>query len=344
MNKMNKILKSAGVWNSLDSFPHFSRSEINDYYAEIVHSPTKRVRVCMHSSHEEHLQEMLIGFSGKSYVRPSFHLKDESFHLLEGFGKYVFFNLQGEYVHDVRLGPYHSCFPFYCRIPGSQSHSLILYTKHAFAHEAVTGPFDRANTIFPSWSLDLLDESEQEKFRYEFSIAPVSPIEDCQFERVNERTFQVKSKIVAISKNDLHRLKVEAKPQVCLRVHPNDYSELQEVFTIYTDKVYVRPKKYVDHDKSFHVLEGNADCIIFDDQGNQKEVIPLGSNENFYVRVPKRVFHSICIRSKDFIVRETMSVSLRDQNIVWAPWSPSECDLGATLQFMSKLDSCILKV
>ncbi|MBI3508837.1 MAG: cupin fold metalloprotein, WbuC family [Chlamydiia bacterium] len=348
MKALNTQLVSAGVWNCTEKFPRFSKHEIPFFMKGIDLSPTLRSRVCMHSGLEDRMQEMFIAFSGKTYVRPSFHHIDESFHVIEGFGKYLFFDAEGRFTHDVRLGPYHSELPFYCRIPKHQAHSLILFSKNAMAHEIISGPFSRANTIFPAWSADLQTDAEKEQYRAHHATEPVSAITGCQFDRITEEMCRAKPGVVTLKRSDLEYLKSEVykttRKRIRLCIHLDDQAALHEMFVVYTDMTYVRPNLHIGKDESLHILEGEADFIFFDETGKVTAVIPLGdqySHRNFFVRVPQGVYHTIIMRSNHLIIHEATPGPFDRKDTLWAPWAPLDSDQEAVTRYQQSLEKQI---
>lgn len=351
MKSIKKEQVTAGVWNCTERFPRFSQYEVTSCMEEIGQSPTQRARICMHPSTSDRVQEMFIAFDGKSYVRPSFHHdQDESFHMIDGFGKYLFFDDQGRLTKDVRLGPYQSDLSFYCRIPGNQVHSLIIFSKTAMAHEVMTGPFNKANTKFPSWSIDFQTDREKELFRNQGALQPVTALIPCQFDRVTEEMCRAKPGIVSLRRSDMEYLKSEVnkttRKRIRLCVHNDDQSKLHEMFVVYTDATYVRPNKHLGKDESLHILEGEADFVFFDDQGSVIDVVPLGeqnSNKNFFVRVPQGVFHTIIMRSKHMVIHEATPGPFDRQDTLWAPWAPIDSDKEAVVLFQHNLEKQLIQ-
>jgi cupin fold WbuC family metalloprotein len=114
-----------------------------------------RLRICAHKSGEDRLHEMLMTFSGSTYIRPSLHVdKEESLYFLDGLATYVFFDEQGRRTHAVPLGPAGSGRSFYCRIPANTYHSLLVESKTVLVKETTSGPFRRSDTVFAEWSPD----------------------------------------------------------------------------------------------------------------------------------------------------------------------------------------------
>jgi cupin fold WbuC family metalloprotein len=350
MNKIRTELLSPGVYQNSEVFPRFSLDDVKFCVDEIGKSPTKRARICMHPNHSDRMQEMFIAFEGSTYVRPSFHKnRDESFHMIDGYGKYIFFDELGTLVDDVRLGPYESDLPFYCRIPANLSHSLIVFSKFAVAHEVGIGPFEKSNTYFPSWSKDLVSEIAQAEFREKYALEPVRPLRGCQYDRITEEMCRAKPGVISVSRSDLEYLKSEvnktARKRIRLCIHQSDQEEMHEMFVVYTGMTYVRANLHVGKDESLHILEGEADFVFFDNDGNILDVIELGdkrSGKNIFIRVPQGVFHTIIMRSEYLIIHEATPGPFDRKETEWAEWSPIDSDISAVSRFQSLLNDKLL--
>lgn len=350
MNEIMTTLISPGVWNIAERFPRFSWCNGQFLVHELTNSPVKRTRVCMHSELLDRMQEMFIAFDGSTYVRPSFHEdKDESFHMIEGFGKYVFFDCDGNVVNDIRLGPYESELPFFCRIPGNLPHSLVVFSDHVVAHEVGTGPFEKSSTKFPCWSPDYQTVEDQNLFRKKYSSYPVSPLNGCQYDRITEEMCRAKPGVVSVSRSDIEYFKSEVskttRKRIRLCVHQSDDSLLHEMFVVYTDMTYVRANLHIGKDESLHILEGQADFVFFDDTGNIIDIIELGdkaSGKNFYVRVPKNIYHTILMRSKYLIIHEATPGPFLRSETLWADWSPIDDDHIGVSKYLADLEERIL--
>ena len=95
------------------------------------------------------MHEMFISFVGGNYVRPAKNVgKDESLHLIEGWGDYFIFDEYGEVSDVVPLGDYGSDRQFYCRFPAMRNHAIFIRSNRLVFHEATPGPFVRNNIIF----------------------------------------------------------------------------------------------------------------------------------------------------------------------------------------------------
>ncbi|HSX13958.1 MAG TPA: WbuC family cupin fold metalloprotein [Chlamydiales bacterium] len=108
----------------------------------------KRSRFCLHLSHEDAVQEMVIVLHKDSYIRPHRHQnKSESFHMIEGAVLIAFFDEGGEVKQTLELKAGKD--PFLYRLSIPSWHTVIPLTEFAIFHEVSTGPFGPSE--FPSW-------------------------------------------------------------------------------------------------------------------------------------------------------------------------------------------------
>lgn len=112
-------------------------------------APLKRSRFCLHLSHEDAVQEMVIVLHRDTYIRPHRHEgKTESFHMIDGAVLVAFFDDLGIITRTVRLeaGLQQT---FLYRLSSHLWHSVVPLTEFAVFHEVTTGPFSPSE--FPAW-------------------------------------------------------------------------------------------------------------------------------------------------------------------------------------------------
>jgi cupin fold WbuC family metalloprotein len=151
-------------------------------------------------------------------------------------------------------------------------------------------------------------------------------------------------RIVKLSRFDVSSLKDLAdsngKGSVRLCAHPSIEDELHEMFIVHPIDTYVRPHKHLTKSISFHVLEGLADFVIFDEEGKIIDVIPVGgytSGQRFYCRVPNSQYYTQLIRSDVFVFHETIVGPFDRSDTIWAPWSPERNDHDNAEKFMDQM-------
>ncbi len=121
-------------------------------------NPRERVRLCAHHSENDLVHEMIIVHKAGIYVRPHKHLgKSESFHVIEGEADVVFFDEGGNIVDVVKMGASCAGRHFYYRLDEPLYHTLVIRSEHFVFHEVTRGPFDRSESVFPSWAPEECD-------------------------------------------------------------------------------------------------------------------------------------------------------------------------------------------
>jgi len=161
--------------------------------------------------------------------------------------------------------------------------------------------------------------------------------------RESEEVFVTDDPIVRVGADELALLKRTAlenrRQRVRLCGHPGVQDAVHEMLIVHTRGTYVRPHKHLGKSESFHVIEGEADILVYDDAGNGMDVIPMGtvgSGRSFFYRLNKSAFHTLLITSEYFVFHETTKGPFDRAKTVFAPWAPGEDDAGAVAAFMRK--------
>ena len=111
-------------------------------------SPRKRALKKLHSSHEEELHTMINVLKKGTYIQPHNHYietktgkiikKGESFLALEGKGKILLFNDEGEVREQLFLNADEKTMVW---IPAQQYHTIVALTDYFIIFENKTGPW-----------------------------------------------------------------------------------------------------------------------------------------------------------------------------------------------------------
>jgi len=128
-------------------------------------SPLRRARWCLHGSHRDSVQEMIIAFCGDTYNRPHRHEgKSESFHVVEGRLLVALFGDDGSVVRRIYLGPPGTGCNFVYRLSCPAWHAVVPLSDMTLIHETAAGPFDPGLTEFAPWSPDVADPEGIHRF------------------------------------------------------------------------------------------------------------------------------------------------------------------------------------
>lgn len=143
----------------------FSNSDHNFLWEKLEAKNLDRIRICSHQDSSHLLHEMLMLFSRDTYIRPSEHTdKEESLFILDGEGRYIFFDENGNVDEVVALGGPGTGRQNYCRVPKNTYHMLIVDSEYMLVKETTSGPFSRSDTKFPNWAEDYSSREEASIF------------------------------------------------------------------------------------------------------------------------------------------------------------------------------------
>ena len=138
---------------------------IGTLLSEAKQAPLLRARLCLHSSLDNPLHEMIIAFWQGSYVPPHRHRgKTESFHILTGEIDVVFFAENGELASRVTLSAENPILPRVYRLAQPLWHTVLIRSHSAVIHETTNGPFRPAETETAAWAPDQNDTEAIARF------------------------------------------------------------------------------------------------------------------------------------------------------------------------------------
>ncbi len=162
--------------------------------------------------------------------------------------------------------------------------------------------------------------------------------------QVNDEVFIAQDPIVQVDQAQMAALKTQAarnpRHRARLCSHKDNADRLHEMLIVLTGAVYIRPHKHLNKAESFHVVEGSAIVIFFDESGAIQEVIHVGdaaSGRPFYFRNDDPRYHTQIITSDFLAFHETTNGPFNRADTIFAPWSPEETDTAACAAFVEKL-------
>ena len=167
---------------------------------------------------------------------------------------------------------------------------------------------------------------------------------------LNKEVLHTNEDLVKVSQADIGVLKEQAlkndRRRIRLCCHRDVNDTLHEMLIIHTKDAYVRPHKHFNKSESLHILEGNADVVLFDEEGHVTEVIPVGehsSGHRFYYRMATPRYHTLIIHSDFLVFHETTKGPFQKSDTVLAPWAPEESNVEACRTYNQKLAGSLLK-
>jgi cupin fold WbuC family metalloprotein len=156
--------------------------------------------------------------------------------------------------------------------------------------------------------------------------------------------------IVTVDRTTIEALKrgalANARRRIRLCVHRGVGDSLHEMLIVHTRDTYVRPHRHLEKCESFHVIEGDVDVVIFDEDGGVTGVIEMGSIQSgrrFFYRIADPLYHTLIVRSDVLVFHETTLGPFRREQTVFAPWAPEEGDAGAIGRFLAGVEARLRK-
>ncbi len=283
---------SLGIYKKLGEIS-VEKNFIKQLYNDADAHPRNRSRILIHKDSESIPQEMLIAFTSKSIVEVSTHIFPESFTVLDGVAKYIFYEETGELIGDVLLSPYENEGTFYCFIPNSTFHRFIPYTEHSLAHEVGFSNFDRE---FTKLYLDKQFKNISRKTNKEYSIVPRKIInKNLNFKEKEFETYtqiEISGGIISISYENIKKFMSIKKP-VLLKINDQIPSFINEnILILQKNKEFiVNPKINL---QTISLITGSITLIL----SNNKSIKLEKGNSIFYtcandIKICK-IIHSNC--------------------------------------------------
>ena len=150
-------------------------------------------------------------------------------------------------------------------------------------------------------------------------------------------------KLVTMSRKNMDCLEKIARSSARKRsrfcAHSSVDSDVHEMMICHPKGTYVSPHKHVGKDESFHLISGEIDLLLFDDQGNIKDVLHMGnykSGEPFYYRIPADIFHTQIFK-QDTIFHEVTKGPFNKNDTIAADWAPDEKDAMLVENYVRKM-------
>lgn len=127
-----------------------------------------------------------------------------------------------------------------------------------------------------------------------------------------------------------------------LCAHPDSDAPQQEMLIVMHRSSYVRPHRHWRKSETFIVLEGEADALLFDEDGGVARTLPMGpygSGRLFFYRMPEGVFHGLIFRTEWMVFLETTAGPFDPTRSEGAPWAPDESDQAAGHAWLASVEA-----
>ncbi len=164
------------------------------------------------------------------------------------------------------------------------------------------------------------------------------------FTKFNEEVLFTIDKITEVTLKDIEFLKTQAAATQRKRIrfcsHLTVEDTLHEMLIVHTKGAYVRPHKHLNKIESFHIIEGNLDVIIFDNDGEIIRTINMSdyaSGKTFYYRLSENLYHTVIPATDHVVFHETTHGPFMREATSFASWAPDENNYPAIKTFWAQL-------
>lgn len=177
------------------------------------------------------------------------------------------------------------------------------------------------------------------------------PVESLRIRQENPEVFYPDESIVVVRRGDIEALIAQSarnpRKRARLCTHSAVDKKIHEMLIVHEKGIYVRPHKHLNKSESFHIIGGEVDIILFDEDGAITRVMPMGAYESglgFYYRLSEPVYHTLLIRSDVVVFHEATGGPFNREETVFPPWAPEEQDQAAVQEFTARTEREVLTV
>jgi cupin fold WbuC family metalloprotein len=166
--------------------------------------------------------------------------------------------------------------------------------------------------------------------------------------KISEEVYYAKGDIVTFGAADLAFLIEQTgrnpRKRARLCMHRNVSDPLHEMIIVNLRDTYVRPHKNTNKPKSFRMLDGMMDVVVFDDAGKVTHVTRLGSYASgypSYFRLHETRFHTLRTLTPAGVFQETTRGPFAAGDTVFAEWAPDDEDNAGIVRFLEQMDAAV---
>ncbi|MBI5629786.1 MAG: cupin fold metalloprotein, WbuC family [Elusimicrobia bacterium] len=146
-------------------FAAVTPEELSRLKQEAGREALKRARFCLHKSHDDKVQVMIIAVARGSYVGPHRQKgKSKFYQVIEGELLWAIFDEDGRLLSKTELGDPASGKPCVCRFLSDYWHVIEPLSDSAVYTEVLEGPYVKEGTEFASWGPDSSSPAEIARF------------------------------------------------------------------------------------------------------------------------------------------------------------------------------------
>ena len=149
--------------------------------------------------------------------------------------------------------------------------------------------------------------------------------------RISSGVFAAPGPIASIGAEEIEFLRREVagspKGRIRINLHADDADLLHEMIIAIRPDSYIRPHKHPGKSEAFHVVHGEVDIVVFEDDGSIRQIVPLAAGDTgkaFYYRMSQPCFHTLLIRSDILVVHEITNGPFVKNGTLFGAFAPGE--------------------
>ena len=125
-----------------------------------------------------------------------------------------------------------------------------------------------------------------------------------------------------------------------LCAHSSPDATQHDMLIVSHRETYVAPHRHRGRTETMVVVEGEADAVVFDENGAVTERLRLGaagSGRTFFYRMPPQRFHSLRVRSELLVFLESTVGPFQPDSTEFADWAPQPHEAEAGRRYLDRL-------
>ena len=148
------------------------------------------------------------------------------------------------------------------------------------------------------------------------------------FQKVSDEVFLATSDIVRFDQHAVAFIKEKAttnnrgRARIC--AHRGNEDSLHEMLIAIRSDSYIHPHRHLNKTESFHLVEGKADVVIFNESGEIIDVVSLSPDAHFYYRLNAPLYHTVLVHSPVLIIHEITNGPFDALASDFASFAPAE--------------------
>jgi cupin fold WbuC family metalloprotein len=159
--------------------------------------------------------------------------------------------------------------------------------------------------------------------------------------KLSDEVYLATDDIVRLDQRAVEFIKQQAiasprkRARICAHKSPDD--TLHEMVIAILAESYIRPHRHHGKIESFHLIEGRADIVILNEEGEIVDVVKLGGEHCFYYRLNTPYYHTLIIHSPILVIHEITNGPFDVKASDFASFSPEDHHQADSVNYINHL-------